>query len=182
MHFFPWSKASTRHYNNEFGRPNLCGYFRVYQQQVNNHIYGYHKPIMLAGGIGNIRANQMKKQVIPQGAYIIVLGGPAMLIGIGGGAASSMGSGTVNEDLDFTSVQRHNPEMQRRCQEVKVSAHILSCDMPACTSVRMCAARLQTCASGIICLGCESLYLALSACARTHSTPAHAHGFCTTAS
>lgn len=108
----------TAAYNNEFGRPNLCGYFRVYQQHVNGHTYGYHKPIMLAGGMGNIRANQINKQSIPQGAYILVLGGPAMLIGIGGGAASSLSSGAVHAELDFASVQRPNPEMQRRCQEV----------------------------------------------------------------
>ena len=109
-------------FNNEFGRPNICGYFRTYEEKVpgseGTELRGYHKPIMLAGGLGNIRACNIEKQRIPAGAPIIVLGGPAMLIGLGGGAASSMSSGTSAEDLDFASVQRGNPEMQRRCQEV----------------------------------------------------------------
>ncbi len=106
-------------FNNEFGRPNTCGYFRTYEQQTfNKEVRGYHKPIMLAGGIGNIKENHVEKGVISNGDKIIVLGGPAMLIGLGGGAASSVGSGDQNEDLDFASVQRANPEMQRRTQEV----------------------------------------------------------------
>ena len=106
-------------FNNEFGRPNTCGYFRTYEQQTfNEEIRGYHKPIMLAGGIGNIKENHVDKGSISNGDKIIVLGGPAMLIGLGGGAASSVGSGDQNEDLDFASVQRANPEMQRRAQEV----------------------------------------------------------------
>jgi len=105
-------------FNNEFGRPAICGYFRTFEMEVNGRRRGYHKPIMLAGGVGNIRANDVQKQVIPPNSIIIVLGGPAMLIGLGGGAASSMVSGHSNEDLDFASVQRGNPEMQRRCQEV----------------------------------------------------------------
>lgn len=109
-------------FNNEFGRPNIAGYFRTYEQmaqsQQGNEIRGYHKPIMIAGGSGNIRIQDVAKQPIPPGAKIVVLGGPAMLIGLGGGAASSMNSGTSAEDLDFASVQRGNPEMQRRCQEV----------------------------------------------------------------
>jgi len=109
-------------FNNEFGRPNLCGYFRTFEEQVPGpdgpELRGYHKPIMIAGGYGNIRAEHIDKLSIPAGAQIIVLGGPAMLIGLGGGAASSMSSGTSSEDLDFASVQRGNPEMQRRCQEV----------------------------------------------------------------
>ena len=106
-------------FNNEFGRPNTCGYFRTYEQQtVNEEVRGYHKPIMLAGGIGNIKESHVEKGVISHGDKIIVLGGPAMLIGLGGGAASSVGSGDQNEDLDFASVQRANPEMQRRAQEV----------------------------------------------------------------
>tara|TARA_B100000959_G_scaffold67080_1_gene71218 strand:+ start:7575 stop:11414 length:3840 start_codon:yes stop_codon:yes gene_type:complete len=106
-------------FNNEFGRPNTCGYFRTYEQQTfNEEVRGYHKPIMLAGGIGNIKENHVEKGVISNGDKIIVLGGPAMLIGLGGGAASSVGSGDQNEDLDFASVQRANPEMQRRTQEV----------------------------------------------------------------
>ncbi len=109
-------------FNNEFGRPNIVGYFRTYEEKVNSHngseIRGYHKPIMLAGGIGNIRREHINKGVIPVGAKLIVLGGPAMNIGLGGGAASSMTSGQSAEDLDFASVQRDNPEMERRCQEV----------------------------------------------------------------
>ena len=109
-------------FNNEFGRPNLLGYFRTYEEQVNSHngveVRGYHKPIMLAGGLGNIRTDHVQKGEIPVGAKLIVLGGPAMNIGLGGGAASSMTSGQSNEDLDFASVQRENPEMERRCQEV----------------------------------------------------------------
>ena len=106
-------------FNNEFGRPNTCGYFRAYEQQTaNEEVRGYHKPIMLAGGIGNIKENHVDKGSISNGDKIIVLGGPAMLIGLGGGAASSIGSGDQNEDLDFASVQRANPEMQRRAQEV----------------------------------------------------------------
>ena len=106
-------------FNNEFGRPNTCGYFRTYEQKTNNgEVRGYHKPIMLAGGIGNIKTNHVEKGLISDGDKIIVLGGPAMLIGLGGGAASSIGSGDQNESLDYASVQRANPEMQRRSQEV----------------------------------------------------------------
>ncbi len=109
-------------FNNEFGRPNLLGYFRTYEERVaradGNELRGYHKPIMLAGGIGNIRAEHVEKKDFPPGTPLVVLGGPAMLIGLGGGAASSMASGTSAEDLDFASVQRANPEMERRCQEV----------------------------------------------------------------
>lgn len=105
-------------FNNEFGRPNLCGYFRTFEQEIFGKIRGYHKPIMIAGGLGNIRAINLGKKAIPETAKIIVLGGPAMKIGIGGGAASSMGAGSSSEYLDFASVQRENPEMQRRAQEV----------------------------------------------------------------
>ncbi len=109
-------------FNNEFGRPALNGYFRTYEEKVASHngeeLRGYHKPIMLAGGIGNIRADHVQKGDIPPGAKLIVLGGPAMNIGLGGGAASSMASGQSDADLDFASVQRDNPEMERRCQEV----------------------------------------------------------------
>lgn len=109
-------------FNNEFGRPNLCGYFRTYEASVPGpngmELRGYHKPIMLAGGLGNIRAEHIEKHAFPGGTPLVVLGGPAMLIGLGGGAASSMASGTSAADLDFASVQRSNPEMQRRCQEV----------------------------------------------------------------
>jgi len=105
-------------FNNEYGRPNLCGYFRTYEQRADEQVRGYHKPIMIAGGYGNIRAEHVEKTEIPLGAKLVVLGGPAMLIGLGGGAASSMASGTSSEDLDFASVQRQNPEMERRCQEV----------------------------------------------------------------
>ncbi|MCL1093705.1 phosphoribosylformylglycinamidine synthase [Shewanella kaireitica] len=109
-------------FNNEFGRPALVGYFRTYEQEVNSHngveVRGYHKPIMLAGGLGNIREEHVQKGEITVGAKLVVLGGPAMNIGLGGGAASSMTSGQSSEDLDFASVQRENPEMERRCQEV----------------------------------------------------------------
>ena len=109
-------------FNNEFGRPALNGYFRTYEEKVTSHngeeLRGYHKPIMLAGGIGNIRADHVQKGEIIVGAKLIVLGGPAMNIGLGGGAASSMASGQSDADLDFASVQRDNPEMERRCQEV----------------------------------------------------------------
>ncbi|MDH2927883.1 phosphoribosylformylglycinamidine synthase [Lonepinella koalarum] len=109
-------------FNNEFGRPALLGYFRTYEEKVNSfageEVRGYHKPIMLAGGIGNIRAEHVQKGEIAVGSKLIVLGGPAMNIGLGGGAASSMASGKSKEDLDFASVQRDNPEMERRCQEV----------------------------------------------------------------
>ncbi len=109
-------------FNNEFGRPNVCGYFRTFEEEAvgpaGREVRGYHKPIMIAGGLGNVRAGHVDKAEIPPGAPIVVLGGPAMLIGLGGGAASSMASGASAEDLDFASVQRGNPEMQRRCQEV----------------------------------------------------------------
>jgi phosphoribosylformylglycinamidine synthase len=105
-------------FNNEYGRPALCGYFRTLEQEVDGVVRGYHKPIMIAGGLGNIRQAHVHKGEIPPDAAIVVLGGPAMLIGLGGGAASSMAAGTSHEDLDFASVQRDNPEMQRRCQEV----------------------------------------------------------------
>ena len=105
-------------FNNEFGRPNIGGYFRTFEEMVADEVRGYHKPIMLAGGIGNIRAHHVHKNKFPAGARIVVLGGPAMLIGLGGGAASSMAAGASLEELDFASVQRGNAEMQRRCQEV----------------------------------------------------------------
>ncbi|MFA6962084.1 MAG: phosphoribosylformylglycinamidine synthase [Opitutaceae bacterium] len=109
-------------FNNEFGRPNINGYFRTFEQEVpganGNELRGYHKPIMLAGGLGNIKEGHIKKGDINPGDHLIVLGGPCMLIGLGGGAASSMASGSGNEDLDFASVQRDNAEMERRCQEV----------------------------------------------------------------
>ena len=110
-------------FNNEYGRPALCGYFRSFEQVVANEagedeVRGYHKPIMIAGGIGNIREPHVLKSEISVGSQLIVLGGPAMLIGLGGGAASSMAAGSGNEDLDFASVQRENAEMERRCQEV----------------------------------------------------------------
>ncbi|NBC49336.1 MAG: phosphoribosylformylglycinamidine synthase [Gammaproteobacteria bacterium] len=110
-------------FNNEFGRPCLAGYFRTFEQPIPRadggvELRGYHKPIMLAGGAGAVRAEHVEKGGFPAGAPLVVLGGPAMLIGLGGGAASSMTSGASAEDLDFASVQRANPEMQRRCQEV----------------------------------------------------------------
>ena len=105
-------------FNNEFGRPNLCGYFRTFEQQVGGEMRGYHKPIMLAGGLGNIAARHSFKQSIPVGGLLIQLGGPGMAIGLGGGAASSMQTGANIADLDFDSVQRGNAEIQRRAQEV----------------------------------------------------------------
>ena len=110
-------------YNNEFGRPNIAGYFRTFELESLDsagkaEVRGYHKPIMLAGGVGNISANHSHKNAIPAGAALIQLGGPAMLIGLGGGAASSMDTGSNTENLDFDSVQRGNPELQRRAQEV----------------------------------------------------------------
>jgi phosphoribosylformylglycinamidine synthase len=109
-------------FNNEFGRPNLAGYFRTFCQEIQGpngpEFRGYHKPIMLAGGLGNVRPMHVDKLPTPVGARVVVLGGPAMLIGLGGGAASSMATGTSAEDLDFASVQRGNPEIERRCQEV----------------------------------------------------------------
>ena len=105
-------------FNNEFGRPNLAGYFRSFEQEVAGLQRGYHKPIMLAGGIGNITDLQSAKEGLPAGSLLIQLGGPGMLIGMGGGAASSMGSGANTENLDFDSVQRGNAEIQRRAQEV----------------------------------------------------------------
>ena len=109
-------------FNNEFGRPNLAGYFRTFEAMApgaaGEEVRGYHKPIMIAGGLGNISEQHVEKGHIPEGAKLIVLGGPSMLIGLGGGAASSMDSGSSHENLDFASVQRGNPEMERRCQEV----------------------------------------------------------------
>ena len=110
-------------YNNEYGRPNIAGYFRTFELATSNsngdeEVRGYHKPIMLAGGVGNISAEHAHKNAIPAGAALIQLGGPAMLIGLGGGAASSMDTGANTENLDFDSVQRGNPELERRAQEV----------------------------------------------------------------
>lgn len=105
-------------FNNEFGRPNLNGYFRTFEQRIHGDVKGFHKPIMIAGGYGNIRPDHVEKDPIQPKDLLIVLGGPAMLIGLGGGAASSVDSGSLGESLDFASVQRENPEMERRCQEV----------------------------------------------------------------
>ncbi|RRD90934.1 phosphoribosylformylglycinamidine synthase [Conchiformibius steedae] len=105
-------------FNNEFGRPNLLGYFRTFEAEHEGKVRGYHKPIMIAGGLGNIQAQQTHKHEIPEGALLIQLGGPGMLIGLGGGAASSMDTGSNSADLDFNSVQRGNPEIERRAQEV----------------------------------------------------------------
>ena len=105
-------------FNNEFGRPNLLGYFRTFEQEFDGQVRGYHKPIMIAGGLGNIQAQQTHKDEIPEGALLIQLGGPGMLIGLGGGAASSMDTGSNDSSLDFNSVQRGNPEIERRAQEV----------------------------------------------------------------
>jgi phosphoribosylformylglycinamidine synthase len=117
-------------FNNEFGRPNLAGYFRTYEQDVAGTTRGYHKPIMLAGGVGNIRAQHAAKGPVPPGALLIQLGGPGMLIGMGGGAASSMSTGANTADLDFDSVQRGNAEIQRRAQEVIDRCCELGADNP----------------------------------------------------
>ncbi|MBF0614378.1 MAG: phosphoribosylformylglycinamidine synthase [Magnetococcales bacterium] len=117
-------------FNNEFGRPNLCGYFRTFEQRIAGEVRGYHKPIMVAGGIGTIDPDQIEKQPLTPGALIIQLGGPAMLIGLGGGAASSQTSGSAHAELDFASVQRENAEMQRRCQEVINACLQLGADNP----------------------------------------------------
>jgi phosphoribosylformylglycinamidine synthase len=117
-------------FNNEFGRPNLTGYFRSFEQRVDGVSRGYHKPIMLAGGVGNISAAQSEKKIFEPGALLIQLGGPGMLIGMGGGAASSMRAGANTEDLDFDSVQRGNAEIQRRAQEVIDGCTALGADNP----------------------------------------------------
>ncbi len=117
-------------FNNEFGRPNLLGYFRTYEQNVGGAVRGYHKPIMIAGGVGNIDADHTSKLDLPPGSLLIQLGGPGMRIGLGGGAASSMGAGTNTAQLDFDSVQRGNPEMQRRAQEVLDRCWALRDDNP----------------------------------------------------
>jgi phosphoribosylformylglycinamidine synthase len=121
-------------FNNEFGRPAINGYFRTFEAEVPGangpEVRGYHKPIMLAGGLGNIRPDHVRKGEINPGDKLVVLGGPAMLIGLGGGAASSMASGSGSEDLDFASVQRDNAEMQRRCQEVIDRCWALGDDNP----------------------------------------------------
>ena len=120
-------------FNNEYGRPALGGYFRTFESVVADgagRYWGYHKPVMIAGGIGNIRAEHVEAADVPVGARLIVLGGPAMLIGLGGGAASSMASGESDSELDFASVQRDNAEMQRRCQEVIDRCWALGPDNP----------------------------------------------------
>jgi phosphoribosylformylglycinamidine synthase len=117
-------------FNNEFGRPNLAGYFRTSLLEVDGAWRGYHKPIMIAGGLGNVRAVNVEKAVPGPGTKLVVLGGPGMLIGLGGGAASSQGSGAGEESLDFASVQRGNPEMQRRAQEVIDACAALGRDNP----------------------------------------------------
>jgi phosphoribosylformylglycinamidine synthase len=106
-------------FNNEFGRPAINGYFRTFEYQESAaKVRGYHKPVMIAGGVGSVRHDHVHAKGFPEGTALVVLGGPAMLIGLGGGAASSMASGSSSSDLDFASVQRGNPEMERRCQEV----------------------------------------------------------------
>ncbi len=121
-------------FNNEFGRPNIAGYFRSFEQAEEtgkeNQYRGYHKPIMIAGGMGNIRPMLVDKHKIPAGSLIIILGGPAMLIGLGGSAASSQTSGESAAELDFASVQRENPEMERRCQEVINHCNAMGHDTP----------------------------------------------------
>ncbi|MEM1230081.1 MAG: phosphoribosylformylglycinamidine synthase [Pseudomonadota bacterium] len=120
-------------FNNEFGRPALCGYFRTFEQADASNpqrVRGYHKPVMVAGGVGNVRTEHVQALPLPPGTALVVLGGPAMLIGLGGGAASSLSSGTAAAELDFASVQRDNAEMQRRCQEVIDGCVALGTDNP----------------------------------------------------
>jgi phosphoribosylformylglycinamidine synthase len=117
-------------FNNEFGRPNLAGYFREYEQSVGGQRWGYHKPIMIAGGVGTIDARLTKKILFPAGTLLIQLGGPGMRIGMGGSAASSMASGANAAELDFDSVQRGNPEIERRAQEVINQCAQLGTDNP----------------------------------------------------
>ncbi|MBX3703428.1 MAG: phosphoribosylformylglycinamidine synthase [Steroidobacteraceae bacterium] len=117
-------------FNNEFGRPGILGYFRTFEQEAGGVVRGYHKPIMIAGGLGNVRRMHVEKRPVPPGSPLLLLGGPAMLIGLGGGAASSQGSGAGSEQLDFASVQRGNPEMQRRAQEVIDACWALGEDNP----------------------------------------------------
>ena len=122
-------------FNNEFGRPNLAGTFRTYTRRLPREdgveeVRGYHKPIMIAGGMGHVRDGHVEKERVPAGAAVVVLGGPAMLIGLGGGAASSMATGAQADELDFASVQRANPEIERRCQEVIDRCAALGADNP----------------------------------------------------
>ncbi|MCZ8235891.1 MAG: phosphoribosylformylglycinamidine synthase [Inhella sp.] len=117
-------------FNNEFGRPNLLGYFRAYEQAVAGVQRGFHKPIMIAGGLGTIRADLTKKIPFPPGTLLVQLGGPGMRIGMGGGAASSMAAGVNSAELDFDSVQRGNPEIQRRAQEVITACWAMGADNP----------------------------------------------------
>lgn len=117
-------------FNNEFGRPNLCGYFRSFEQNINGVYYGYHKPIMIAGGYGNINAVNVKKSDVVAQTLIIQIGGPGFLIGLGGGSISSMAGGDNKEDLDFNSVQRANPEIERRAQEVIDACSFLGTNNP----------------------------------------------------
>ena len=117
-------------FNNEFGRPNLAGYFRVFEQDVAGVKRGYHKPIMIAGGLGTIADSQTHKLPFGAGTLLIQLGGPGMRIGMGGGAASSMAAGTNTASLDFDSVQRGNPEIQRRAQEVISHCYALGASNP----------------------------------------------------
>ena len=124
-------------FNNEFGRPNLGGYFRVYEQTVAGVRRGYHKPIMIAGGLGAISAGQVKKLPFGPGTLLVQLGGPGMRIGMGGGAASSMAAGTNTAALDFDSVQRGNPEIQRRAQEVINHCWSLGAPMPPGGTARL---------------------------------------------
>ena len=117
-------------FGNEFGRPQLAGFFRTYEERVGDRAWGYHKPIMIAGGMGSIRRGHVLKREVPAGALIVQLGGPALRIGLGGGAASSMATGSNDEALDFDSVQRGNAEMERRCQEVIDACVALCADNP----------------------------------------------------
>ncbi len=117
-------------FNNEYGRPAINGYFRTFELADDGAVRGYHKPVMIAGGVGAVREDHIEAQTFPPGTALVVLGGPAMLIGLGGGAASSVASGSSSSELDFASVQRGNPEMERRCQEVIDACCALGSDNP----------------------------------------------------
>ena len=117
-------------FNNEFGRPNLLGFYREYEQNIGGIQRGYHKPIMIAGGLGRIDAALVKKELYPSGTLLVQIGGPGMRIGLGGGAASSMSSGMNDLALDFDSVQRGNPEIQRRAQEVINQCSMMGLESP----------------------------------------------------
>ena len=131
-------------FNNEFGRPNLLGYFRSFEQTAGDTRWGYHKPIMIAGGLGSIDAGLTHKDVIPPGALLIQLGGPGFRIGMGGGAASSISMGSNSAELDFDSVQRGNPELERRAQKSSTAAGSRASATPSSPSMTWARAACPT--------------------------------------